>query len=211
MSHQRVLSSVHIALVHAFVLLAFLLATLPPPVAAAAATPADLEAWSDWVVRDIEDYGCPLLYNAASRRCAYPGRLDLALHGSGGSFSQTWNVYREGPVFLPGDREHWPLDVVVDDRPATVIDNKGRPALTLGSGAHSIRGVFRWQRLPAALTVPPESALITLQLAGTAMALVATTFLIATARADEAECIRFFGDEYQAYMKMTKRFIPFLF
>lgn len=170
MSHQRVLSSVHIALVHAFVLLAFLLATLPPPVAAAAATPADLEAWSDWVVRDIEDYGCPLLYNAASRRCAYPGRLDLALHGSGGSFSQTWNVYREGPVFLPGDREHWPLDVVVDDRPATVIDNKGRPALTLGSGAHSIRGVFRWQRLPAALTVPPESALITLQLAGTAMA-----------------------------------------
>ena len=50
-----------------------------------------------------------------------------------------------------------------------------------------------------------------LGLAGTAMALVATTFLIATARADEAECIRFFGDEYQAYMKMTKRFIPFLF
>ena len=48
-------------------------------------------------------------------------------------------------------------------------------------------------------------------LASTALALVATTFLIATARADEAECIRFFGDEYQEYMQKTKRFIPFLF
>jgi len=48
-------------------------------------------------------------------------------------------------------------------------------------------------------------------LSSTVMALVATTFLIATARADEVECIRFFGVEYQAYMKMTKRFVPFLF
>ena len=48
-------------------------------------------------------------------------------------------------------------------------------------------------------------------LPGGALVLVATTFLIATARADEQECIRFFGDEYQAYMQKTKRFIPFLF
>ena len=50
-----------------------------------------------------------------------------------------------------------------------------------------------------------------LSLASTTLTLVATTFLFATARADEAECIRFFGDEYQVYMKKTKRFIPFLF
>jgi protein-S-isoprenylcysteine O-methyltransferase Ste14 len=47
--------------------------------------------------------------------------------------------------------------------------------------------------------------------ASIALVLVATTFLIATARADEAECTRFFGDEYQEYMQKTKRFIPFLF
>ena len=28
--------------------------------------------------------------------------------------------------------------------------------------------------------------------------------------ADEKECIRFFGDAYKAYMKQTKRFIPFI-
>jgi protein-S-isoprenylcysteine O-methyltransferase Ste14 len=48
-------------------------------------------------------------------------------------------------------------------------------------------------------------------LPGGALVLVATTFLIATARADEQECILFFGNEYQAYMQKTKRFIPFLF
>jgi len=50
-----------------------------------------------------------------------------------------------------------------------------------------------------------------LSLPSTALVLVATTFLIATARADEDECIRFFGDEYRIYMGKTKRFIPYLF
>ena len=48
-------------------------------------------------------------------------------------------------------------------------------------------------------------------LPGGALALVATTFLIATARADEQECIQFFGIEYKAYIQKTKRFIPFLY
>ena len=50
-----------------------------------------------------------------------------------------------------------------------------------------------------------------LSLVGLALALVATTFLVATAQADERECISFFGNEYQEYMQRTKRFIPFLF
>lgn len=43
------------------------------------------------------------------------------------------------------------------------------------------------------------------------LALAATLFLIATALADETECMRFFGQEYQNYMNQTKRFVPFLF
>ncbi len=41
--------------------------------------------------------------------------------------------------------------------------------------------------------------------------LLATLSLFATARADEAECVRFFGTPYQTYMKKSKRFVPFLF
>jgi len=43
------------------------------------------------------------------------------------------------------------------------------------------------------------------------IALVASAFLLATARADEAECLRFFGPPYAEYMQRTKRFIPFIF
>jgi len=43
------------------------------------------------------------------------------------------------------------------------------------------------------------------------LAVVATAFLYATARADEAECLVKFGQEYSGYMKRTKLFIPFLF
>ncbi len=39
---------------------------------------------------------------------------------------------------------------------------------------------------------------------------VATAFLYATARADEAECRLKFGPAYAEYMKKTKMFIPFL-
>jgi len=43
------------------------------------------------------------------------------------------------------------------------------------------------------------------------IAAVATAFLYATARADEAECLVKFGEEYAGYMKETKLFIPFIF
>jgi protein-S-isoprenylcysteine O-methyltransferase Ste14 len=43
------------------------------------------------------------------------------------------------------------------------------------------------------------------------LSLAAAAFLVATAKAEEAENIRFFGTSYQKYIKQTKMFIPFLF
>jgi protein-S-isoprenylcysteine O-methyltransferase Ste14 len=48
-------------------------------------------------------------------------------------------------------------------------------------------------------------------LTGGTLAVMASVFLIATASADEQECLRFFGTEYRNYMQKTKRFIPFLY
>ncbi|HSJ56796.1 MAG TPA: isoprenylcysteine carboxylmethyltransferase family protein [Anaerolineae bacterium] len=42
-------------------------------------------------------------------------------------------------------------------------------------------------------------------------AVAATLFLVATARVEEAENIRFFGQEYREYMRHTRMFIPYLF
>jgi protein-S-isoprenylcysteine O-methyltransferase Ste14 len=46
---------------------------------------------------------------------------------------------------------------------------------------------------------------------GTALVLAAAGFLILTAKADEKECVQFFGKPYAEYMQTTKMFIPFLF
>lgn len=43
------------------------------------------------------------------------------------------------------------------------------------------------------------------------LALVATAALFATVRIEEAENLQRFGDNYTAYMKTTKMFIPYLF
>jgi protein-S-isoprenylcysteine O-methyltransferase Ste14 len=48
-------------------------------------------------------------------------------------------------------------------------------------------------------------------LVGGMLSLISTLFLILTARADEAECVSFFGQEYAEYMKGTKRFVPYVF
>jgi protein-S-isoprenylcysteine O-methyltransferase Ste14 len=46
---------------------------------------------------------------------------------------------------------------------------------------------------------------------GALLAMASTLFLYATARADEAECLRFFGQEYRNYIDHTKRFVPYVF
>jgi protein-S-isoprenylcysteine O-methyltransferase Ste14 len=46
---------------------------------------------------------------------------------------------------------------------------------------------------------------------GTVLAALASLFLLLTALTDEKECLAYFGDDYAAYMRRTRRFIPFLF
>jgi protein-S-isoprenylcysteine O-methyltransferase Ste14 len=46
---------------------------------------------------------------------------------------------------------------------------------------------------------------------GAALVAVATACLIATAKTEERENMRFFGAAYAAYMRQTRMFIPFLF
>ncbi len=43
------------------------------------------------------------------------------------------------------------------------------------------------------------------------LVVVATACLVATAKADERECLRHFGSSYKEYMSRTKMFIPYLY
>ena len=42
------------------------------------------------------------------------------------------------------------------------------------------------------------------------LVVVATSCLVATARADEVECVRYFGPSYQQYMRRSRMFVPWL-
>lgn len=46
---------------------------------------------------------------------------------------------------------------------------------------------------------------------GVALAIFASFFLLLTARADEMECLAYFGEPYRDYMARTRRFIPRVF
>ncbi|HMK39238.1 MAG TPA: isoprenylcysteine carboxylmethyltransferase family protein, partial [Bacteroidota bacterium] len=50
-----------------------------------------------------------------------------------------------------------------------------------------------------------------ISLSSAGLAAVATASLIATAKADEAECAGYFGQPYRDYMRKSKMFIPYLF
>lgn len=75
-------------------------------------------------------------------------------------------------------------------------------------------GVYRYIRHPlysSLLLLNWGAFFKDISLLGELLAILATFFLILTAKADEAECLQTFGAGYQEYMKRTKMFIPFLY
>ena len=47
-------------------------------------------------------------------------------------------------------------------------------------------------------------------LTGSALAVIASMLLVVTARVEEAENLRYFGEEYREYMKRTRMFVPLI-
>ena len=75
-------------------------------------------------------------------------------------------------------------------------------------------GIFGYIRHPmyaALLGLAWGMSLRAISLPGLILALIATWFLLRTAKAEEGECIAYFGQTYIDYMQRTRRFIPWLF
>lgn len=153
-------------------LLAVLL--LAVPAAAGPLAPADvpepLKPWVTWALRGSEEAVCPFLNGGDERECAWPATLRLELHEKGGRFTQSWRVYAETWVPLPGDAERWPQDVTVDGAPAAVSDREGAASLRLKPGTRSVAGSFRWDSMPEVLPIAAETGLVAVTLNGAAQA-----------------------------------------
>jgi hypothetical protein len=136
-----------------------------------ASIPEALRDWQGWVLQGEEYRRCPFIATQAPQdanayRCAWPERLVLTVTGTGGSFSQGWQVFADGWVRLPGNAEYFPRDVRVDGVAGAVVLREGVPAVRLAAGRHAITGSFRWGTRPEALPVPPQTALVQLTVDG---------------------------------------------
>ncbi|MEQ9465368.1 MAG: hypothetical protein RJQ10_17035 [Haliea sp.] len=139
-----------------------LLALLFLPLWAQAQTlpvPEPLQAWQDWVLRDIPEHRCPLLHPDRLPRpeawaCAWPSRLDITVDSNGATFRGGATLYADDWLPLPGNVETWPRAVRVDGQPWPVVSRDNLPALRLPPGTHRIDGRLDWLQRPNYLPLP---------------------------------------------------------
>lgn len=127
--------------------------------------PASLKDWSAWVLHGQEHQLCPVGLDQ-SRICTWPGRLQLSLDDKGGRFSQSFRVYAQGFVPLPGDDKRWPQNVKADGKDAVVTTRVGRPTVELTAGDHVITGDFLWDSMPESINIPHATGLLSLTVKG---------------------------------------------
>jgi hypothetical protein len=144
-----------------FSLLLFISTTLI--MSSANARPLENE-WGDWVKDRHTNIDCPWSANKKSTRtCVWPGNLSLALEQEGLTFTQHVEVFsKKSRVLLPGSERNWPTNVILDQKPATVIESSKSPYIQLNKGKHIIKGRFNWTSKPAYLTIPSTTAFISL-------------------------------------------------
>ena len=130
--------------------------------------PEELEGWQQWVLKDRAYRNCPFLYNAvpanpADFLCAWPGELRLDVTADGARFSQPWTVLEQDQwIVLPGSTAHWPDQVTANGRAVAVTTRNGAPSVRLAPGSWRLAGRFVWDDRPDALSIPPESGLLSL-------------------------------------------------
>lgn len=152
------------------VLLTLSLFASTKPYAQTVAVPDQLAPWVDWVLHDEKEIECPFRYNDEPRICAWPSRLQLDLNGEGGQFTQQWELFSESQIQLPGEADHWPLNVTSNSKQLLLQSKNGDPYVTLPKGKHTIRGQFRWSKLPKSLYITPGSGLVDLKVNDTSVA-----------------------------------------
>ncbi len=155
--------------------LAVLLAVLISPVLLAqpsAQLPEALRDWQDWVRHEQDFRACPLMAGAEgddedSYFCAWPDVLDLQVGALDAKFSQSWQLYAESAVPLPGSDELWPQSVQVNGQSHPVVaGDSGEPVVWLQAGNYRISGSLQWSERPESINIDGRLARIALSVDG---------------------------------------------
>ena len=138
-----------------------------PTASAQLVVPESLELWRDWVLYGEDHRACPVLNgsepeNRSAYVCAWPGELGLDVDAERAAFSQSWTVYADSWVELPGDREFWPSELTIDGVPQAAVLRQERPTIRLDPGSYRIDGNLSWATRPASIPVPVQTGLLRL-------------------------------------------------
>ncbi len=127
--------------------------------------PEPLKPWVNWVLQNEEDYQCPFFFNDfQTKQCAWSGKLTLNLKSKQAFFASQWLVYKNSWIPLPGNLDHWPLNVTINKKPALVISKQGKPSVKLSKGEYAIKGEFFWGYIPENLAIPNKTGLLALKI-----------------------------------------------
>lgn len=153
---------------HIFALI-FLFILLPHSVLAKQAIPDSLQAWVPWVLSGNEHLQCPFInqsdfLNPKNHVCAWAGELTINANESGASFEQKWHVLSPTFIPLPGDKLSWPQSVLLNQKVIAVIEHQGQPVIEVEAGEYKIQGQFLWSQIPSNIHLPPQTALINLNI-----------------------------------------------
>ncbi|MGI9322151.1 MAG: hypothetical protein ACR2PJ_01080, partial [Pseudomonadales bacterium] len=133
--------------------------------------PAELREWQDWVLHDYPDANCPRLEEEIeATQCAWPGSLTIDINTDGASFEQTWQIYGDSWISLPGTQEYWPTEMTLNGETVTALERDGLPTLWLTPGNYRIKGQLYWQQRPQSLQLSAGAALVNVKLDGKAVA-----------------------------------------
>ena len=127
--------------------------------------PDQLKPWVDWVLYGHEEkkFCSPSYNNQNNLQCDWPSKLYLTVSDKQGSFIQDWFVQQEKWIQLPGNSKNWPQDVLVNGKPALVLNREETPAIQLSKGKHTITGQFTWTTIPEYLTIPSYTGIVSLK------------------------------------------------
>jgi hypothetical protein len=187
--------------------------------AAEVGMPHELDGWQSWVLHGEEYRACPFLANQtpgdpSSHRCAWPGRLQLLVDAHGGSFTQSWRLFAESWIALPGSVEFWPENVRIDGAAGAVVARDGRPMARLSAGEHRIEGRFAWSTRPESLPIPTDTGIVDLSVGGHIVSQpersdagigLGRQKVTAQARALEVQVYRLLEDNIPAYLTTIVR------
>jgi|GEM_PF-6130627 len=123
-----------------------------------ASTPDDLEKWKSFVVHGEEKYYCPPLFNNDAKfYCSFPGILNIDIYKNRIDFEQSFTLFKETGVKLPGSRKHFPDNVKIDNKPAPASLSEGSPAVFPDKKSFTVTGSINFKKIPDFIKIPDSA------------------------------------------------------